>query len=363
LQWLLTHSFSGKALAVRRVTENQGKKTAGVDKVIWATPKAKYQAIKALVRRGYAPQPLRRIYIPKKNGKLRPLGIPCMVDRAQQALYLFALAPISETMADPHSYGFRQERSTADAIAQCFNVLAHEYAPEWILEGDIQKCFDEISHDWLIANVPTDKVILKKWLKAGYIQDWQLFPTEAGTPQGGIISPALSNWALDGLQKKLEEVFGKQYKVDGKRMRDKVNLIRFADDFVITGSSHDMLQDRVLPLVESFMHERGLRLSPEKTKITHIAEGFDFLGQNIRKYKGKLLIKPSKKNVQTFLEKVRTVIKNNAAVTQANLIGLLNPMVRGWANYHRHVVAKKVFNLVDYQIWKALWRWCPPVSK
>lgn len=358
LQWLLTHSFSGKALAVRRVTENQGKKTAGVDKVIWATPKAKYQAIKALVRRGYAPQPLRRIYIPKKNGKLRPLGIPCMVDRAQQALYLFALAPISETMADPHSYGFRQERSTADAIAQCFNVLAHEYAPEWILEGDIQKCFDEISHDWLIANVPTDKVILKKWLKAGYIQDRQLFPTEAGTPQGGIISPALSNWALDGLQKKLEEVFGKQYKVDGKRMRDKVNLIRFADDFVITGSSHDMLQDRVLPLVESFMHERGLRLSPEKTKITHIAEGFDFLGHNIRKYKGKLLIKPSKKNVQTFLEKVRTVIKNNAAGTQANLIGLLNPMVRGWANYHRHVVAKKVFNLVDYQIWKALWRWC-----
>jgi RNA-directed DNA polymerase len=151
-------------------------------------------------------------------------------------------------------------------------VLAHEYAPEWILEGDIQKCFDEISHDWLIANVPTDKVILTKWLKAGYIKDRQLFPTEAGTPQGGIISPALSNWALDGLQKKLEEVFGKQYKVDGKRMRDKVNLIRFADDFVITGSSHDMLQDRVLPLVESFMCERGLRLSPEKTKITHIAK-------------------------------------------------------------------------------------------
>jgi RNA-directed DNA polymerase len=358
LQWLLTHSFSGKALAVRRVTENQGKKTAGVDKVVWSTPEAKYQAIKALIRRGYAPQPLRRIYIPKKNGKLRPLGIPCMVDRAQQALYLSALVPISETMADPHSYGFRQERSTADAIAQCFNVLAHEYAPEWILEGDIQKCFDEISHDWLITNVPTDKVILKKWLKAGYTKDRQLFPTEAGTPQGGIISPALSNWALDGLQKKLEEVFGKQYKVDGKRMRDKVNLIRFADDFVITGSSHDMLQDKVLPLVESFMYERGLRLSPEKTKITHIAKGFDFLGQNIRKYKGKLLIKPSKKNVQAFLEKVRTVIKNNAAATQANLIGLLNPMIRGWANYHRHVVAKKVFNLVDYQIWQALWRWC-----
>jgi RNA-directed DNA polymerase len=189
LQWLLTHSFSGKALAVRRVTENQGKKTPGVDKVTWSTPETKYQAIEALVRRGYAPQPLRRISIPKKNGKLRPLGIPCMVDRAQQALYLLALAPISETMADPHSYGFRQDRSTDDAIAQCFNVLAHRYAPEWILEGDIEACFDKISHEWLVANVPMDRAILRKWLKAGYVENRQIFPTEAGTPQGGIITP------------------------------------------------------------------------------------------------------------------------------------------------------------------------------
>ncbi|MDB5771006.1 MAG: reverse transcriptase [Burkholderia sp.] len=358
LQWLLTHSFSGKALAVRRVTENQGKKTAGVDKVTWSTPDAKYQAIEALVRRGYVPQPLRRISIPKKNGKLRPLGIPCMVDRAQQALYLLALAPISETMADPHSYGFRPERSTADAIEQCFTVLANRYAPEWILEGDIEACFDKISHDWLLANVPMDKAILQKWLKAGYIENRRLFPTEAGTPQGGIISPALSNWTLDGLQKRLEQVCGKRRNVDGKRIGTKMNFIRYADDFIITGTSREMLEKEVMPAVESFMRERGLRLSPEKTRITHIAEGFDFLGQNIRKYNGKLLIKPSKTNVQAFLAKVRTTIKDNWTATQINLIRLLNPMIKGWANYHRHVVSKKVFNVVDSQIWRVLWQWC-----
>jgi hypothetical protein len=145
LQWLLTHSFSGKAIAVRRVTENQGNKTPGVDHVTWSTPETKYHAIEALVRRGYAPQPLRRITIPKTNGRLRPLGIPCMIDRAVQALYLLALSPISETMADAHSYGFRPERATADAIEQCFNVLSNRQAPQWILEGDIEGCFDNIS--------------------------------------------------------------------------------------------------------------------------------------------------------------------------------------------------------------------------
>jgi RNA-directed DNA polymerase len=148
-----------------------------------------------------------------------------MIDRAQQALYLLALAPVSETMADPHSYGFRPERSAADAIEQCFIVLANRYAPEWILEGDIEACFDKISHEWLVANVPIDKAILQKWLKAGYIENRQLFPTEAGTPQGSIISPALSNWALDGLQKRLEQVYGKARNVGGKRIGTKVNFI------------------------------------------------------------------------------------------------------------------------------------------
>lgn len=358
LQWLLTHSFNGKALAVRRVTENHGKKTPGVDKVTWSTPEAKYRAVKKLSRHGYAPRPLRRIYIPKSSGKMRALGIPCMVDRAMQALHLLALEPVSETCADSHSYGFRRDRSTADAIEQCFTALAKKTSPQWILEGDIRACFDEISHAWLITNVPTDTVILRKWLKAGYIEDRQLFATNAGTPQGGIISPAISNWALDGLQHQLAEKFLRR-QVDGKWIRPKVGLVRYADDFVITGYSKELLEDEVKPLVEAFLQERGLTLSPEKTRITHISQGFDFLGQNIRKYQnGKLLIKPSNRNVQTFLTKVRAVIKDNASVKQVSLIGLLNPIIDGWANYHRHVVSKEVYRAVDTAIWQALWKWC-----
>jgi RNA-directed DNA polymerase len=190
LQWLLTHSFSGKALAVKRVTENRGKRTPGVDGITWSTPKSKLEAVSSLKRRGYRPRPLRRIYIPKANGtKMRPLGIPCMVDRARQALHLLALEPIAETTADPNSYGFRTARSTADAIEQCFRALARSDSAQWILEADIRSCFDEISHDWLVANIPTDKAILQRWLKAGYLHNRVLHSTQAGTPQGGIFTP------------------------------------------------------------------------------------------------------------------------------------------------------------------------------
>lgn len=170
LQYLLTHSFSGKALAIRRVTENQGKGTPGVDREIWDTPEKKATALQALRQRGYNPQPLRRVYIPKKNGKMRPLGIPTMRDRAMQALYLQALDPIAETMADPNSYGFRKERATADAIDQCHIVLSNRGGARWIFEGDIKSCFDRISHEWLMAQIPMCKTILQKWLKAGFME-------------------------------------------------------------------------------------------------------------------------------------------------------------------------------------------------
>ncbi len=170
LQHLLTHSFSAKALAVRRVTENQGKRTPGVDRVTWRTPEQKATAIGTLRQRGYRPQPLRRVYVAKSNGKLRGLGIPTMQDRAMQALYLQALDPIAETLADPNSYGFRTHRAPADAIEQCFIALAKKASPPWVLEGDIRACFDELSHDWLLAHIPMDKAILRKWLKAGYVE-------------------------------------------------------------------------------------------------------------------------------------------------------------------------------------------------
>lgn len=351
LQWLLTHSFYGKALAVKRVTGNKGKYTPGVDKVIWKTPGAKINAITSLQRRGYSPLPLRRLYIPKKNGKMRPLGIPAMKCRAMQALYLLALEPVAETQADPNSYGFRPARATEDAREQCFTLLASRIRPQWVLEADIQGCFDNISHDWMIANVPMDKAILRKWLKAGYMFQNELFPTEAGTPQGGIISPVLANMALDGLETLLKKRFPRH---KGKKM----NMVRYADDFIITGHDKTWLETEVKPVVEAFLLARGLILSPEKTKITHITEGFDFLGWNLRKYNGKLLTKPSKANVKAHLDHIREIFKAHRGTKQASLIRLLNPVIRGWTNYHRHAVAsKESFTRNDHMIWSMLWRW------
>src|SRR6266851_7886797 len=246
LQRLLIRSLSGKALAVKRVTENQGKRTPGVDGETWSTPEAKSKAVLSLRGRGYQPRPLRRVYIPKNNGKMRPLGIPTMKDRAMQALYLLALEPIAECTADGNSYGFRLKRSTADAMQKCFRVLAWKRAAQWILEGDIQGCFDNISHDWLITHVPMDKAILRKWLKAGFIEGRTWWLTKAGTPQGGIISPVLANMALDGLEAELRKKFKQAVKF---QLSDMVNLVRYADDFIITGRSKEMLENEVKPLV------------------------------------------------------------------------------------------------------------------
>jgi len=359
LQRLLTHSYSGKVLAVRRVTENNGKKTPGVDQEIWDTPEKKTQAVHALKRRGYRSQPLRRVYIPKSDGKtMRPLGIPTMIDRGQQALHLLALDPVVETTADRNSYGFRQKRSCADAMVQCFLALRSANT-QWILEGDIKSCFDKISHEWLLAHVLMDRVILQKWLKSGYMEKHVLHDTTDGTPQGGIISPALANCTLDGLERLLQEKYpaGKRLKSLGGE-KPCVNLVRYADDFVITSKSKELLEGEIKPLVEQFLQERGLELSPTKTVITHVEHGFDFLGQNVRRYpNGKLLTKPSKKNVGTFMKGIRRTIKAAHGVSAADLIDQLNPKIRGWANYHRHVVSKRTFGHVDRNIFSSLWQW------
>jgi RNA-directed DNA polymerase len=332
LQRLLTHSSSGKALAVRRVTENTGKRTPGVDGEIWKTPEQKTRARHTLRQRGYHPHPLRRVYIPKSNGAQRPLSIPTMRERAMQALYLLALDPVAETTADPNSYGFRTARSAADAIEACFIALCKNDRAEWILEGDIRSCFDRISHDWLVAHIPLEKSILKKWLKAGYLERHCFHPTEEGTPQGGIISPAIANVTLDGLERLLSSHFSKTSREGSKA---KVNLIRYADDFCVTGSSKELLEQEVQPLVEQFMKDRGLELAPEKTVITHIEAGFDFLGPTVRKYRrgnrSKFFITPSKKSVKAFLRKIRTRIKESRDLTAGELIAELNPMIRGWA--------------------------------
>ena len=356
LQWTLTHSFYAKALAVKRVTSNSGSKTAGIDLVTWEDPKTKFQAIGELKRRGYQPQALRRIHIKKSNGKLRPLGIPTMKDRAMQALYLMALEPVAEATADTRSYGFRKERCTMDAVQQCHNVLRKGYSPEWILEGDIKGCFDHISHEWLLNNIPMDKVMLQKWLKCGFVFNKQLFPTEEGTPQGGIISPTLANMTLDGLQKILADKY-KRRTIKGKHYSPMVNLIRYADDFIITSENREVLETEIKPLVTEFLAERGLTLSEEKTVITNINNGFDFLGFNIRKFRNRILTKPSKDAQKRFLVKVRKTIKSNKACKQESLIRLLNPMITGWGNYYRHGATRDAFHWADHQIFNALWQW------
>lgn len=353
LQRLLVRSFAARALAVKRVTENRGNRTAGVDGEIWSTPNMKWQAIDRLTRTGYKPKPLRRVYIPKANGKSRPLGIPTMKDRAMQALYLLALDPVAETTGDENSYGFRPHRCTADAIAQCFTVLARQDRAQWVLEGDIKGFFDNISHDWVLANIPLDKQVLGKWLTSGYMEQGKRFDTVAGTPQGGIISPVIANMVLDGLEEKLRSMAKNQ-----RQQRTlQINYARYADDFIVTGKSKELLETEVIPLLNAFMAERGVALSEEKTLITHIDNGFDFLGQNVRKYNGKLLIKPSNKNVKAFLGKVREVLTRHKMAPAWLIVQWLNPKIRGWANYHRHVVSSETFSYVDHRIWQMLWRW------
>ena len=350
LVYLVSKSFYAKLLAVFRVTTNKGGNTPGVDNTVWLNVYDKHNAAKNLKTRGYAPKPLRRVYIRKKNGKKRPLSIPCMHDRAMQALFAIALRPIAETTADPNSYGFRAKRSCADAIAQCFAALCQKGSAHWVFEADIKSCFDEISHDWIMSNIPLNKTILRKWLNAGYIEKNRLFPTSKGTPQGGIISPSIMNMVLDGMETAIKKQFPKW-------KRQKVNFIRYADDFIITASSEALLKTEVIPLVEEFLKVRGLRLSEEKSKITHINEGFDFLSQNIRKYKGKLLIHPSKDAVQSFKDKLKLMFRKHRGIPAHGLIRILNPVIRGWANYHKGICAKGTFYKLGTFIYQQLDRW------
>jgi len=348
LQWLLTHSKTAKLLAVHRVTTNRGAKTPGVDNVIWRTDRQKLQAAINLKRHGYRPRPLRRHYIPKPNGKLRPLSIPTMHDRAMQALYALALAPIAETLADKNSYGFREGRRCADALEQCFTCLAQRACAQWVLEGDIKACFDEINHDWLLQHVPMDKQLLKAWLKAGYWENDQLFPTQAGTPQGGLISPLPANLALDGMER-VVKALGQQ--------KDKVHFIRYADDFVVTGASREILEQKVKPALTAFLAERGLRLSEQKTVLTHISEGFDFLGHTVRKYGDKLLITPAKSKVEAMRKKISELIHSAMGLSPEALLRQLNPRLRGWANYYRNGASKQTFSKLDYHVYKRIRRW------
>lgn len=348
LQRLLARSFAAKLLAVKRVTTNRGKKTPGVDGIRWRSRSRKLREAKRLNLKGYKAQPLLRKYIPKDNNKKRPLGIPTFKDRAEQAIEHMALDPVAECLADGMSNGFRKFRSTHDAMCACFNALRLKGSPIWILEGDIKGCFDNFDHSWMLVNIRTNKRKLRMWLKAGCMENALLTPTTKGTPQGGIISPTLANMVLDGIEPMLKANFTRKH---------KIHFVRYADDFIITGATKQILQDKVKPLIIEFLKSRGLELSEHKTKISHINDGFDFLGFNVRKYNGKLLIKPAKPKIVRLLRKIKNIIKKNYSVPTSLLIKKLNPVIRGWGYYYRFVISKKIFSYVDHRIWEMIWQW------
>lgn len=355
----LTRSREARLLAVRQVTTNNGKHTSGVDGVVWKTPQDKMQAAESLTFRNYKPGPARRVMVPKSDGKrLRPIGILTMYDRAMQALYLFALDPIAETRADPHSYGFRKYRSTADAIMACREIFADKSGPKWVLEADIEECFDTIDHEWLLTHIPLYKPILRGWLKAGYMDKGKFHKTTRGLPQGGIISPVLANMALDGMEEMLITYFHRSPEF---QKHSKVALVRYADDLIAAGAVKKMLDKDVKVLLANFLEERGMKFSARKTKLTHITKGFDFLGCHLQAQTGlfggyRLIISPTQKNYQSVIESLTRITKKKN-LTEDQLVGRMNQVLRGWINHYAYLNNQKVFARLDHDVFELLIKW------
>jgi len=369
LQRLLLRSWSARCLATRQVTQdNRGKRTPGVDGIASLTPEERLRLahqLRYLSR--WTVGPIRRTYIPKANNptEKRGLGIPTMRDRAMQALVKLALEPQWEAVFEPNSYGFRPGRSTHDAAEAIFNFIRLQ--PKYVLDADIEKCFDRISHDGLLAKLHAPQPVMRlirDWLKAGILEDGQTLFPEAGTPQGGVLSPLLANIALHGF-----EMFVSR---DGRKHR--VVVIRYADDFVILCDDLNVLLE-AKTRAESWLAEMGLRLKAEKTHITHTLNsheghvGFDFLGFHIQQYPVdkyhahkrhagyKTLIQPSRKAVQRHLRELKDLIRQYRGAPQAALIAALNPKIRGWTLYYQSSVAARLFNKLDSLLHHKLMRW------
>lgn len=346
LMKLMLRSYANLLLSVRKVTqENKGKKTPGIDNRVALSPKARAKLIREMLTvKAWKVRPAVRIYIPKAGGKFRPLGILTIKNRVAQAVVKNALEPHCEAQFESHSYGFRPGRSAQDAIEQCFSRLNRRTTNRWVLDADIKGAFDSISQEFLLnklGKLPA-RGLIKAWLEAGYVESEIINRTERGTQQGGIISPVLANVALDGIQNLLPNRYG---------------FIRYADDWVVTARTKEELQT-IKPVIEDWLALRGLVLNDEKTRIVSVHEGFDFLGFNIRHYRGKCLIKPQRKKVVLFLERIRKWLKTHRAVSAEMVIRHLNPLLNGWAQYYRCVVSAKTFSYVASQVWDYLWKWC-----
>lgn len=378
LQRLLVSSFYSKLLAVRKVSQdNQGKKTAGVDGIKSLTPKQRFKMVDKLNLKDKS-KPTRRVWIPKSNGEKRPLGIPTIEERAKQCLIKLALEPEWEALFEPNSYGFRPAMSAHDAIEAIFKTIKQK--AKYVLDADIAKCFDKIDHDKLLQKLGTYPKLrrqIKAWLKSGVIDGKSWFPTDEGTPQGGVVSPLLANIALHGMELEIKK-FARTLKGNKSKNESSLSLIRYADDFVIFQEKLEIVSKCKI-VIKKWLEDIGLELKPSKTKITHTLinhegnVGLDFLGFNIRQYPVgkyqssksthskvlgfKTIIKPSKEKIKLHNEKTGRIIKKHRASSQTALIKELNPIIVGWSNYYSTVCSKQTYSKCDSILYSQLKRW------